>query len=459
MPGAVKSPSSKKSLSPVGSDAELPTSLANTRTTRTEEARGAGATETEAAGRRARQYTRDDGDFTSIADSPGGEAAAWGALGKQEAARGNLDEESSDDEVQQEEAVRGSQAETSIGPEIHSVDAQALLALPTPPRCKVQLSFGESRLNGLLQHRLFGASHPLSDAAAAKVAASKASGRGVLKHLAPDDSSNMTFQPQVLEKSRNLASARNAAWVYADEEEPDKLIPFSTSERLYADLPADDQRKAARKLLRQAEIDKDNTFAPVISKQSKALVAAKETQDGKGWWDVLSKPKTEKEKVQDKGPEKKSPEQKRVENWNKMHKKVPFTYKPGQDVEPYECTFQPQISPKAQKYVKSAKSARGSSPRKKMVASYTSYAEDSSLMHTTFESHEFHPAFDLIANFYKRNPLMGKQTQPLAKAYQQPHLSGLRPYSRSHNGISANMQLHGDPVFEDLHDMLHSMKL
>lgn len=433
MPGGTKSPSSKKGLSPAGSQSSL-------------------ATSGDVGRRTARHYTEGSDGLSCVSGSlRGGETERYTPI----ISRSSMGEESyKSSEVYQVEAAPISPEEESIDAQSHTADAQALLALPTPPRCKVPLSSGESRLNGLLQHHLFGVSQPDSDAAAPPVAGSKTSGRSNLKHLAPDDSTNMTFRPQVLEKSRSLASNRNAAWVYNDEEDPEKLIPFSTSERLYADLPSEDQRKVARKLLRQAEMDKDNTFAPVISKQSKALVAAKEAQEGREWWDVLSNPKTKREKVQDTAPEKKTPEQKRIDNWNTTHKKVPFVYKPGQDVESYECTFHPKISPKAQKCERPPQSARVSSPRKKAV---TAYREDGFCSRSS-ESYEFHPAFSVIANFYKRNHLLGTQTQPLMKAYQRPHLSGLQPYSRSHNGIAANMQIEGDPVFEDLHDMLHSMK-
>jgi len=56
-----------------------------------------------------------------------------------------------------------------------------------------------------------------------------------------------------------------------------------------------------------------------------------------------------------------------------------------------------------------------------------------------------------------RTPLMGAKHMSLQTPFQNK--PGLHAYSRSHNGLTQNMVDLGDPVFEDLHRMLHSLDL
>eukprot|EP00929_Paragymnodinium_shiwhaense_P032682 TRINITY_DN18086_c0_g1_i1.p1 TRINITY_DN18086_c0_g1~~TRINITY_DN18086_c0_g1_i1.p1 ORF type:complete len:414 (+),score=115.07 TRINITY_DN18086_c0_g1_i1:47-1288(+) len=345
-------------------------------------------------------------------------------------------------------------------------DAAAYVrSLPRQPLRLKQVSEAEARLHELLHERLYGTQKPELDPASAyamRDVPEKDNGwksMRVESHL-----QDMTFKPNIAHKSRLLASQRNAAWVYAPEDdEENEPTPFPAHDRLYHDHPSQEERNVTKRQVLEDELKKECTFRPSVSKNSRLIASNKEVEGTKAWWDILSSPKRKGVKAEEKkAVEKQTKEEKRAQNWDKMHKRPSYNYLRPQEHEAHGLPFAPTTTPWP-KYLGTRRRPRSklrSSPRRKFdTCKAASVTMDN--LHEHVQDHEFHPAFHekLVEAIYGNTRLQGSQTQPMLKPYQRPHLPGQAPYSRMHHGLPQNMKADEDPVFSDLHNMLHAMRL
>lgn len=357
---------------------------------------------------------------------------------------------------------------------------EELMALPRPAMRKLPVSSAEERLSELLHKRLFGHDpQPACPASRYGQKAVPASGRtsGHWSTIKPNDEENLTFQPAVLQKSKELADYRNTWFGYDETQEYEEWTPLSAHDRLYQDHPREEAKKVARRQVLQVELEQECSFQPVISKQSKFITASKEVEGNKEWWDILSNPKKKHERKEEtpqvvdspksKAQEEKKAKEQKMENRWKVHHHKRSTHKwlPPQDASfnPDTHTFMPQFNAHP-KYLGPSKPQRITESRKKRAGVHSlegSTFVDTIPLHDRVQPDEFHPAFDtkIFDDIYHRSRLRGQQTNPSSRPYHRPYLAGQYPFSRQNHALAQNMQLEGDPVFNDLHNMLHSMQL
>eukprot|EP00929_Paragymnodinium_shiwhaense_P083897 TRINITY_DN44837_c0_g2_i1.p1 TRINITY_DN44837_c0_g2~~TRINITY_DN44837_c0_g2_i1.p1 ORF type:complete len:476 (+),score=155.84 TRINITY_DN44837_c0_g2_i1:68-1495(+) len=252
------------------------------------------------------------------------------------------------------------------------------------------------------------------------------------------------------------------------------------------------ERWIAKKAEIEAAQSKECTHVPKVDANSKMIAAQKVADEGAAWWDILSKPRGKPKK---KGEEKKDDEESK-KGWKYMLKRQSYPYARRQDDDPKEPTFAPELNEKSKKLALRKKNMAKAKARAEKAAGTTSGEETiasesnksgsmpASPLETTFsmgsdaslssprggKGLRFRlPAADHDMDYPgpgaarpKRfsEPAMRMSRMHGAVPYRRERGPGGYPYARTQSGLTEDLTVDlQDPVFEDLHSMLHSLQL